>query len=33
MEREALVTDVLNELFGLGPLEPLLATRPSRTSW
>ena len=23
-ERESLVTDVLNELFGLGPLEPLL---------
>jgi pilus assembly protein CpaF len=24
-EREALITDVLHELFGLGPLEPLLA--------
>jgi pilus assembly protein CpaF len=26
-ERERLVTEVLNELFGLGPLEPLLADR------
>ena len=25
IEREALITDVLNELFGLGPLEPLLS--------
>src|SRR5688572_22753775 len=24
-EREAMITDVLHELFGLGPLEPLLA--------
>src|SRR5215813_11904311 len=24
-EREALITGVLNELFGLGPLEPLLS--------
>src|ERR1044071_1575690 len=24
-EREALITDVINELFGLGPLEALLA--------
>jgi pilus assembly protein CpaF len=26
-EREAMITDVLHELFGLGPLEPLLADR------
>src|SRR5215218_8154651 len=25
LEREALISDVQNELFGLGPLEPLLA--------
>ena len=31
-EREALITDVLDELFGLGPLEALLATGPSPTS-
>ena len=34
MERESLATDVLNELFGLGPLEALLkGSRRSRTSW
>ena len=27
MEREQVQTDVLNELFGLGPLEPLLADK------
>ena len=33
-EREALITDVLHELFGLGPLEALLQrSRRSRTSW
>ena len=31
---KALITDVLNELFGLGPLEALLQRpRRSRTSW
>ncbi len=27
LERESVMTDVLNELFGLGPLEPLLADK------
>ncbi|MFN6202718.1 MAG: CpaF family protein, partial [Acidobacteriota bacterium] len=26
-ERESITTDVLNEIFGLGPLEPLLADK------
>ena len=33
-ERDALITDVLHEMFGLGPLEPLLKrSRRSPTSW
>ena len=32
VERERLVNDVQHELFGLGPLEPLLQTRRSPTS-
>ena len=33
VERETLIGDVLNELFGLGPLEALLKDPTSPTSW
>src|SRR5881296_2719444 len=33
MERQQICDEVLDEVFGLGPLEPLLQDPPSRTSW
>jgi pilus assembly protein CpaF len=32
-ERETILSDILDEVFGLGPLEPLLRTPTSTTSW
>ncbi len=32
-ERSNLVHEIQHEMLGLGPLEPLLRTRPSPTSW
>jgi pilus assembly protein CpaF len=32
-EYSRLVEEILDEVLGLGPLEPLLKTRPSRTFW
>jgi hypothetical protein len=32
-ERAALIMDLLNEIIGLGPIEPLSTTRKSTKSW
>jgi len=32
-EKQQICDEVLDEVFGLGPLEPLLRTRPYPTSW
>ena len=32
-EREQILSDMLDEVFGLGPLEPLLRDPTSTTSW
>jgi hypothetical protein len=32
-DKQQLAEEVLDEVFGLGPLEALLKTRPFRTSW